>query len=187
MWLSFNCLRPFAVKIYTNDLNIISAKPAAPAPILTTKKVGLRRRLSSSLQGQAPLSFQRPTPQDYIVPPKQRWIDGIVKLDGIAQQFVASPVDIVDDGVENTIVPVKIKFEITPTMNKEMWVYVELASEPTVPMLRLEANPKENVRQRIDEMLTKMAIPLKKALRISFDGNAVGLCKSRSLFVFGRL
>jgi hypothetical protein len=81
--------------------------------------------------------------------------------------------------MKNIIVPVKIKFEITPTTNKQMWVYVELESEATVPMLRLEANPKENVRQRIDEMLTKMAIPLKRVLRISFDGDAVGPCKSR--------
>jgi hypothetical protein len=179
MWISFTCLRPFAVKVYANDLNIISGKPATPAPTPTTKTVGLRRRLSSSLQGQAPSSFQRPTPQDYIVPPKQRWIDGIVKLDGIAQQFIASPIDITDSGMKNIIVPVKIKFEITPTTNKQMWVYVELESEATVPMLRLEANPKENVRQRIDEMLTKMAIPLKRVLRISFDGDAVGPCKSR--------
>jgi hypothetical protein len=181
MWISFNCVRPFAVKIYANDLNIISGKPNVSSP--TPKKTPLMRRLSSSLQGQGPSAFQRPIPQDYVVPPKQRWIDGIVKLDGIAEQFVASPINATDGPVERKIAPVKINFEITPTKNKNMWVYVELANEPTVPTLRLEANARENVRQLIDEMLTKMAIPLRKVLRISFEGDTVGPCKPSSFFV----
>lgn len=172
MWISFNCVRPFAVKIYANDLNIISGKPNVPSP--PPEKAPLMRRLSISLQGQAPSAFPRPIPQDYVIPPKQRWIDGIVKLDGIAEQFVASPIDAASGPVERKIVPVKINFEITPTKNKNMWVYVELANEPTVPTLRLEANARENVRQLIDEMLTKMAIPLRKVLRISFEGDTVG-------------
>lgn len=180
MWISFNCVRPFSVKVYINDLNIITGKPLVPTQPQTTRRAPLIRRLSSSIQGSGPSSFQRPTAQDYVVPPKQRWIDGIVKFDGISQQFVASPLDTVD-GPEEKIAPlVTIKFEITPTKNKNMWVYVEFVSEPTVPMLRLEANAKENVRQLIDEILMKMAIPLRKVLRISFDGEAVGPCESRS-------
>jgi hypothetical protein len=114
------------------------------------------------------------------VPPKQIWIDGVVKQDGVAQQFVASPIDTADDPVEKVVEPVKIEFEITPTKNRDMWVYVDLASEPTVPMLRIEANEKDNVRQLIDDILTKMAIPLSKVLRISFEAEAVGPCRSCS-------
>jgi hypothetical protein len=175
MWISFNCVRPFAVKVYSNDLNIISGKPNVPAP--KKAPLPLMRRLSSSFQGQESSSFQRPMQQDYIVPPRQISIEGIVKLDGIAQQFVATPVNPLDSPGERKIAPVKIKFEITPTRNKNMWVYVDLASESTVPRLRIEANAKDNVRQLIDEMLTKMAIPLRKVLRISFDGDAVGPCR----------
>jgi hypothetical protein len=181
MWISFNCVRPFAVKIYANDLNIISGKPNVPSP--PPKKAPLMRRLSFSFQGQGPSAFPKPIPQDYVVPPKQRWIDGIVKLDGIAEQFVASPIDTAGGPVERKVVPVKINFEITPTKNKNMWVYIELANEPTVPTLRLEANARENVRQLIDEMLTKMAIPLRKVLRISFEGDTVGPCKPSIFFV----
>ena len=138
------------------------------------------RRLSTSLRGPEQSSFQRPIPQDYFVPPKQIWIDGVVKQDGVAQQFVASPIDTADGPVEKALEPIKIQFEITPTKNRDMWVYVDLVSEPTVPMLRIEANEKDNVRQLIDDMLTKMAIPLSKVLRISFDGEAVGPCRSSS-------
>ncbi|KAE9365018.1 hypothetical protein N431DRAFT_473111 [Stipitochalara longipes BDJ] len=174
MWISFNCIRPFAVKIFANDLNIISGKPNIPIP--PPKKAPLMRRLSISLQGQTASTFQRPIPQDYVVPPKQHWIDGIVRLDGIAQQFVANPIDnIVSLADKNkNAMPVKIQFEITPTKNKNMWVYIELVNEPTVPMLRLEADARENIRQLIDEVLTKMAIPQRKVMRISFEGDLVG-------------
>ncbi len=172
MWISFNCLRPFAVKIFANGLNIISGRPHVSTP--PPKKTPFMRRLSNSLQGQAQaqaqLAFQRPIPQDYVVPPKQHWIDGIVKLDGIAQQFIG----------ENTNHPVKIKFEITPTKNKNMWIYVELANDPTVPTLRLEANAREHIRDLIDEMLAKMAIPLRKILRMSFEGDIIGPCEYSS-------
>jgi hypothetical protein len=180
MWISFNTVRPFQVKIYANDLNVITGKPAVPTSTSTTRRNHLLRRLSTSLRGPEQSSFQRPIPQDYVVPPKQIWIDGVVKQDGVAQQFVASPIDTADNPVEKVVEPVKIEFEITPTKNRDMWVYVDLASEPTVPMLRIEANEKDNVRQLIDDMLTKMAIPLSKVLRISFDGEAVGPCRSCS-------
>jgi hypothetical protein len=183
MWINFNTVRPFQVKIYANDLNIITGKPAAPTSTSTTRRTNLMRRLSISLRGPEQSSFERPIPQDYVVPPKQTWIDGVVKQDGVAQQFVASPIDTADGPMEKVVEAVKIEFEITPTMNRDMWVYVDLASEPTVPMLRLEANEKDNVRQLIDDMLTKMAIPLSKLLRISFDGDAVGPCRLSSLFI----
>ena len=176
MWISFNCIRPFAVKVFANDLNIISGKTNNPPPP-PPKKTHLLRRMSTSLQRQSPTTFQMPVPQDYVVPPKQHWIDGIVKLDGIAQQFVANPMNPTESLLVKDIIPVKIKFEITPTKNKNMWVYVELANEPTVPTLRLEADAREKVRQLIDEMLTKMAIPLRKVLRISFEGDIVGPCR----------
>lgn len=174
MWISFDCIRPFAVKIFTSELNIIDGKPNIP-PKKTP--MPLIRRLSTSLRGQESSLFQRPRQQDYIVAPKQRSIDGIVKLDGIAQQFVATPVSILDSPGERKIAPVKMKFEITPTRNKNMYVYVDLVGETTVPRLRLEANAKDNIRQLIDEMLTKMAIPLRKVLRVSFEGDPVGPCK----------
>jgi hypothetical protein len=177
MWISFNSVRPFAVKVLANGINIISSKPTASAPAL--KRAPLSRRRSSSFQG--------PVPQDYVVPPKQLWLDGMVKLDGTAEQFVANPVDgiyNVDAIIKSQNAPVKIMFEITPTKNKEMWIYVELATEVTVPRLRLEVHPKENVRQLIDEILTKMAIPLRKVLRISFAGDAVGPCKCSGFMAF---
>jgi hypothetical protein len=169
MWINFNCVRPFAVKVFANGINIISGKPSVPA---STNRVPLFRRRSSSFKG--------PIPQDYVVPPKQLWLDGMVKVDGVAGQFIANPVNNkynIGSLVESQNAPVKIKFEVTPTRNKDMWIYVELATEMTVPRLRLEVHPKENVRQIIDEMLTKMAIPLRKVLRISFDGDAVGPCE----------
>ncbi len=169
MWISFNSVRPFAVKVLANGINIISGN-SAPVP----KRVSLMRRRSTSFQG--------PVTQDYVVAPKQLWLDGKVKVDGVAEQFVANPVDgkyTVGALLENEIqkAPVKITFEVTPTKKKDMWIYVELASEIAVPRLRLEVHPKENVRQLIDEILAKMAIPLRKVLRISFAGYAIGPCE----------
>jgi hypothetical protein len=58
-----------------------------------------------------------------------------------------------------------------------MWIYVELVTDMAVPKVRLEVHRRENVRQLIDEMLSKMAIPLWKVQRISFDQDAVGPCE----------
>lgn len=176
MWISSNCVRPFAVKVFVNGINIITGKPNIPNP----KRAPTIKQISSEQSLQEPSSFQGPPPQDYVVPPKQLWLDGPVKRVGVAGQFVANPIDgkyAVGAMLEREVTPVEIKFEITATKSKDMWIYVELVTDMTVPKVRLEVHRRENVRQLIDEMLAKMAIPLWKVQRISFDQDAVGPCE----------
>lgn len=176
MWISFNCVRPFAVKVFVDGINIITSKPSVPAP----KRAPPIRKVSFGQSSQGPPPFEGPPLQDYVVPPKQLWLEGTVKGVGVAEQFVASPIDdkyAVGAMAKSQIVPVKVKFEITATKNKDMWIYVELATEVTVPRVRLEVHRRENVRQLVDGMLTKMVIPLRKVLRISFNEDAVGPCE----------
>jgi hypothetical protein len=176
MWISFNCVRPFAVKVFVNGINIITGKPNIPTP----KRAPATTQISAEQSlPESPL-FQGPPPQDYVVPPKQLWLDGPVKRVGVAEQFVASLIHdqhAVEATAQNQISPVEIKFEITATKNKDMWIYVELVTDMAVPKVRLEVHRRENVRQLIDEMLSKMAIPLWKVQRISFDQDAVGPCE----------
>lgn len=63
MWIEFKASAPHAVKVAVGKINAVSGK---------TWKNGLN-------------------PQDYLVTPPQKWIDGINCANGKARQFVAMP------------------------------------------------------------------------------------------------
>jgi hypothetical protein len=181
MWISFNSVRPFAVKVFVNGINIITGKPNIPTP----KRAPQIGDVPSEQFLQEPPPLEGMPLQDYVVPPKQLWLDGMVKKVGIAEQFVASPIDDMyafGAMVESQTSPIKIKFEITPTKSKRKWIFVELVTEVTLPRVRLEFNGRENVRQLIDETLAKMAIP-SIILRISYCQVAVEPCEWSRLYV----
>lgn len=75
MWINFCSLakRRYLVKIYVGGVNAISGEPA-----LETTSTVLRRQKGGMLQ-------------DYVVLPKQPWLDGIADTDGFVRQFVATP------------------------------------------------------------------------------------------------
>ena len=77
MWLNFQAESPFAIKIFVGGINVVSGEP------LTETPATLLRRLT--------LLLKEKSVQDYVVPPKQLWLDGVASSDGKVRQFVAMP------------------------------------------------------------------------------------------------
>ncbi len=77
MWINFKSRRPFAVKVFVGGVNAISGE--------STKEdsATIMRRLTK-------LSKDKSI-QDYIITPRQRWLDGIARKAGFVRQFVAIP------------------------------------------------------------------------------------------------
>jgi len=65
LWVRFSSEYPFAVKVGAGKINAVSGEPWAP-------------------------EFQR-DPQNYVVVPEQRWLDGFAVGEGLIRQFVAMP------------------------------------------------------------------------------------------------
>ena len=77
MWINFSADAPFAIKIYVGGINAVSGEPMTETPATMLRRLTL-------------LSKDK-TVQDYVVPPKQLWLDGIASSDGSVRQFVAMP------------------------------------------------------------------------------------------------
>jgi hypothetical protein len=65
VWVRFSSRYPFTVKVGAGKINAVSGEPWAP-------------------------EFQR-DPQNYVVVPNQRWLDGFAVGEGLIRQFVAMP------------------------------------------------------------------------------------------------
>lgn len=65
LWVRFSSEYPLAVKVGAGKINAVSGEPWAP-------------------------EFQR-DPQNYVVVPNQRWLDGFAVGDGLIRQFIAMP------------------------------------------------------------------------------------------------
>jgi hypothetical protein len=77
MWIEFRSVRPYAIKVRIGGINAISGEP-----IVETAATRLRRQN---------FMHQSKSIQDYIVIPKQQWLDGIATKSGQVRQFVAMP------------------------------------------------------------------------------------------------
>lgn len=80
MWISFKSKVPFAIKIFVGGVNAISGDPTG-----NSDQAVMMRRLS--------LVEKKKSIQDYIVTPKQLWLDGIASDNECIRQFVAMPLD----------------------------------------------------------------------------------------------
>ena len=80
MWISFISKVPFAVKIFVGGVNAISGDPTG-----NNDQSVMMRRLD--------LMEKKKSVQDYIVTPKQLWLDGIASDNECVRQFVAMPLD----------------------------------------------------------------------------------------------
>ena len=78
MWVNFNSVKPFAVKVLVGGVNAISGESKTD-----TVATALRRQVKLS-KGESV--------QDYVVAPDQDWLDGIAKSDGTIMQFVTTPI-----------------------------------------------------------------------------------------------
>jgi ubiquitin len=110
MWIRFESIERFAVKIYIGGVNAVSGES-----MLETEKTDAQRYKL--------LSKKKPI-QDYIVTPKQLWLDGVASTEEVVRQFVAVPLrsgysveaqitgDDLIGGLQVEITPVKEMFAI---------------------------------------------------------------------------
>ena len=103
MWINFKANRPFAVKIFAGGVNVVSGEN------MIEDGASRLRRLEKLREGGSI--------QDYLVPPHQRWIDGLATHDGTVRQFVAMPVNqgySVEAQMTGYESVAGLQFEITP-------------------------------------------------------------------------
>lgn len=77
MWISFKAEKPFAIQVFVGGVNAVSGEVTGNTEAI------LMRRLS--------LFEKKKSIQDYVVTPKQLWIDGIATDNEHVRQFVAMP------------------------------------------------------------------------------------------------
>ena len=103
MWIKFDSLGRFAVKIYVGGVNAISGLPINRSPAA---------KLSDDSSKDHDKSLQ-----DYLVLPDQPWLDGIADSEGIVRQFVAMPMGegySVEAQITGQETCGGLQFEITP-------------------------------------------------------------------------
>lgn len=145
MWILFRCQYPFAVKVFAGGVNAVSG---------ASKKSG-----GDGKHGNKG-SQAGPPNQDYLVPPHQLWLDGIVREDGKISQFVASQVGSgysVEAQITGQDSISGIQFEIAPRKNiqgqrpfhivvmtltgKKLSIHV--CSSDTIDTLRVKSNTRK--------------------------------------------
>lgn len=75
MFIQFASTTPFAIKIYSGGVNVVSGASKNPHAQYFASETDFT---------------SKPLKQDYIVTPFQAWIDGIASEDGKVRQFVAA-------------------------------------------------------------------------------------------------
>ena len=119
MWIRFSGKTPFAIKIYTGGINAISGEPVVEGMATMLRRQELIREGKST--------------QDYIVTPKQLWLDGTVTEGGVVRQFVAMPQGSgysVEYQVSGKDAVGGLQFEVTPQISRVLeprafWVVVK--------------------------------------------------------------
>ncbi|PGH00853.1 hypothetical protein AJ80_09105 [Polytolypa hystricis UAMH7299] len=138
MWINFSTHHRFAIKLYVGGVNAVSGEPVVEN--MATKL----RRQKRKTDGDSV--------QDYIVTPKQLWIDGIATGPGEVRQFVA-----VENGKGYTVeaqitgeeVVMGLQFEIVKydlegwrkfgrSRSEPVTLYAELSGEKKIVQIPLE-------------------------------------------------
>ncbi|KAL8942161.1 MAG: hypothetical protein Q9216_001808 [Gyalolechia sp. 2 TL-2023] len=104
MWINFASKFPFAVKVYLGGVNAISGEPFQENSATTL------HRLTKIANNESI--------QDYLVTPKQLWLDGIATTTGSVRQFVAMPLGSgysVEAQITGQEVTGGMQFSVTPT------------------------------------------------------------------------
>lgn len=77
MWISLKSEEPFAIQIFVGGVNAVSGEPTGDNEAVMMRRLSLMEKKKSI--------------QDYVVTPKQLWLDGIATDHGRVRQFVAMP------------------------------------------------------------------------------------------------
>ncbi|OQO11829.1 hypothetical protein B0A48_03556 [Cryoendolithus antarcticus] len=109
MWINLSSQDPFAIKVFVGGVNAISGEAA-----LETEQTLLKRER---------LLAQSKRIQDYVVTPKQKWLDGIASDDGTVRQFVAMPIGSgysIEAQITGTDQISGLQIEVTPSKIRKM-------------------------------------------------------------------
>lgn len=112
MWIKFSSHHPFMIKIYIGGINAVSGEWG-------------NEDMATKLCRTKLLSRQEII-QDYVVTPKQPWLDGFATANGIVRQFVAMPQGSeysVEAQVTGSDRVKGIQFEITPSKLRPPHIY----------------------------------------------------------------
>lgn len=77
MWINFKSRKPFAIQVFLGGVNAISGEPISGDSATNLRRLTKLANYESI--------------QDYVVTPKQLWLDGIATTAGSVRQFVAMP------------------------------------------------------------------------------------------------
>lgn len=145
MWIHFSAKNRFAVKIHVGGVNAVSGEPSTD-----TEQTRARRYK---------LLSEHKSIQDYIVTPKQLWLDGIASHDGTVRQFVAMPlgsgytveaqitgVDLIG-GLQLEIVPAKIIPPTSPTLKPAGTYYQICVKTLTGKTIRIDVSYEHTIEE----------------------------------------
>ncbi|KAI0418945.1 hypothetical protein F5X98DRAFT_385519 [Xylaria grammica] len=110
MWVSFQSQCPFMIKIYAGGVNVVSGEPSSETIVTQMRRHALVDANKSI--------------QDYVVTPKQPWIDGFAVAPGVVRQFVAMPLGqgyTVEAQLTGREFVGGLQFEITPSLPRAQW------------------------------------------------------------------
>ena len=131
MWISLKAEVPFALNIFVGGVNAVSGEP------IGNNEAIMMRRLS--------LMDNKKSIQDYVVTPKQLWLDGIATGNGRVRQFVAMPLGSgysVEAQVTGQDLVGGLQFHVTPSTPPPTPPSSLMYAMHTVPDLSLKApNP----------------------------------------------
>lgn len=105
MWINFEAMSPFMIKIYAGGVNVVSGEHNRE-DAQTKVRRSERTREGKSIQ-------------DYVVTPRQLWLDGIAVSPGVVRQFIAMPMGegySVEAQLTGEEVVGGLQFEITPAI-----------------------------------------------------------------------
>ncbi|KAI0863541.1 hypothetical protein F4860DRAFT_511931 [Xylaria cubensis] len=116
MWISFTATEPFMIKVYAGGVNAVSGEHK-----LETIETKMRR---------LDLVSKYESIQDYIVAPRQHWIDGFAVSPGVVRQFVAMPLGTgytVEAQLTGQELVGGLQLEITPSLPGKRIVRLQLS------------------------------------------------------------
>jgi ubiquitin len=167
MWIRFQVKKRFAVKIYVGGVNAVSGEPSAD-----TEQTRVRRYK---------LLSERKSIQDYIVTPRQLWLDGIASHDGTVRQFVAMPLgsgytveaqvtgaDLIG-GLQLEIVPAKLMPPVSPTLKPGQKCYQLFVKTLTGKTITIEASSTHTIKE-VKHLIQKQDGTPRDQQRLIFAG-----------------
>ena len=150
MWINFKSASQFAIKIYLGGVNAVSGEP-----MVENAATQLRRQK---------LAAEGKSIQDYIVTPKQKWLDGIASTEGVVRQFVSMPMGSgysVEAQITGQDVAGGLQFEVTPKVprllgntreaTKFIQIFVQTLTGKRITLEVSETASIEEVKKEISE------------------------------------